>query len=242
MIICFVLALIMTLAAAWLWKLTTTQTGGIIFLLVGLMAYGCSLEPKKVSAEKEEVDYESYGLEEQPYIVEERQSEQEMETDIRYETAKRTVCQEVQEEKTQKYSEQWMQNQQEFCRKSERGTKRTEKERLGDTSVLYERELEEEPLMLTRINSQKQEYIVLLQDQYTVGKLSTEADLVIQEPSVSRIHANIQRNNGAYFVRDLNSTNGTFINERRLMIHECVRIQPGDTIAFARAQYRVGRC
>lgn len=117
-----------------------------------------------------------------------------------------------------------------------------EKERLGDTTVLYERDLEEEPLMLTRINSQNQEYLVLLQDQYTVGKLNTEADFVIQDSSVSRIHAKIQRSNGAYFVRDLNSTNGTFLNERRLMINERVRIQPGDMIAFARAQYRVERC
>lgn len=225
LMICFALALIMTLVAAWLWKLTITQTGGIIFLLVGLMAYGCSLEPKKVSAGKEEIDYGSYGLEEQPYIIEERKSGQE-----------------VQEEKTQKYSEQWMQDQQEFCRKSEIGRQRMEKERLGDTTVLYERNLEEEPLMLTRINSQNQEYLVLLQDQYTVGKLNTEADFVIQDSSVSRIHAKIQRRNGAYFVRDLNSTNGTFLNERRLMINERVRIQPGDMIAFARAQYRVERC
>ena len=236
LIICFVLALIMTIAAAWLWKLTVTQTGGIIFLLVGLMAYGCSLEPKKASAREKEIDYESYGLEEQPYIMEEM--------DKHYETVGRAGAshQAIQEEKKGEYSEQRIKNRQEIYRKSEREGQRTEKERLGDTCVLYERDLAEEPLMLTRINSQKQEYIVLLQDQYTVGKLNTEADFVIHEPSVSRVHAKIQRNEGKYFVRDLNSTNGTFLNERRLRINERVQIQPGDTIAFARAEYRVGRC
>ena len=244
LIICFVLALIMTIAAAWLWKLTVMQTGGIIFLLVGLMAYGCSLEPKKASAREKEMDYESYGLEEQPYIMEEIKWEQETEMDKHYENEGRAGAshQAIQEKKTREYSEQRTKNRQEIYRKSEREGRRTEKERLGDTCVLYERDLAEEPLMLTRINSQKQEYIVLLQDQYTVGKLNTEADFVIHEPSVSRVHAKIQRNEGKYFVRDLNSTNGTFLNERRLRINERVQIQPGDTIAFARAEYRVGRC
>lgn len=205
LIICFIIAFLMTLAAAWLWKLTATQTGGIILLLAGLLAYGCSLEPKKASAREEDIDYESYGLKEQPYIIEE------------------SLQQEVQYQKPE-------------------AEKPKGKERLGDTSVLYERDALEITLMLTRLHSQEQEYIVLLQDQYIVGKLNTEADFIIQDPSVSRIHAEIERRGGQYFVRDMNSTNGTFVNGQRLRIQECVPIQPGDVIAFARAEYQVERC
>lgn len=205
LIICFIIAFLMTLAAAWLWKLTATQTGGIILLLAGLLAYGCSLEPKKASAREEDIDYESYGLKEQPYIIEE------------------SPQQEVQYQKSE-------------------AEKPKGKERLGDTSVLYERDALETTLMLTRLHSQEQEYIVLLQDQYIVGKLNTEADFIIQDPSVSRIHAEIERRGGQYYVRDMNSTNGTFVNGQRLRIQERVPIQPGDVIAFARAEYQVERC
>lgn len=213
LIICFVLTVLMTVAAAWLWKLSATQTGGILFLLIGLMAYGCSLEPKKVSAKQEEIDYEAYGLKEQSYIIEE----------------------------TESYKEPELQKQREVYSKSEIHPHSRDRERLGNTAVLYEQDFSEEPLMLTRIHSRVQEQIALQQETYIVGKLHTEADIVIRDSSVSRVHARIERIAGQYTLRDLNSTNGTFLNGRRLEIQECVPIQPGDTIAFARAEYQVNR-
>lgn len=245
LIICFVLAVLMTLAAAWFWKLSTTQTGGILFLLIGLMAYGCSMEPKKVSAKQEEIDYESYDLEEQPYIIEETESEEGKSSDTYGLKRNKREC--------PAYEEPYIPRRQELSGKSKdyrkwRDYEKSEvqdfsenRERFGNTSVLYEDEPSETLLTLTRINSREPEHIVLLQDQYIVGKLSTEADLVIRDSSVSRVHAKIQRIDGQYILCDLNSTNGTFLNERRLMIQERVLIQPGDKIAFARAEYQVGR-
>lgn len=245
LIICFVLAVLMTLAAAWFWKLSTTQTGGILFLLIGLMAYGCSMEPKKVSAKQEEVDYESYGLEEQPYIIEETEPEEEKISDTYESRRNKRECPAHEDPyipSTQELSgkskdyRQWRNYE-----KSEVQSFSENRERFGNTAVLYEDEPSETLLTLTRINSREPEHIVLLQDQYMVGKLSMEADLVIRDSSVSRVHAKIQRIDGQYILCDLNSTNGTFLNERRLMIQERVLIQPGDKIAFARAEYQVGR-
>lgn len=62
-----------------------------------------------------------------------------------------------------------------------------------------------------------------------------ENDLVIAHPTVSRKHAIIGRNLGAYTVADLESTNGTFVNGRR--ISRPVSIKPGDKISFGAAQF-----
>ena len=49
----------------------------------------------------------------------------------------------------------------------------------------------------------------------TIGREST-SKLVINHQSISRHHATITSTNGAYFLRDMGSRNGTFINETRL--------------------------
>ena len=51
------------------------------------------------------------------------------------------------------------------------------------------------------------------------------------DTSVSRQHAVIQRKNGQFFVTDLGSTNGTFVNEKR--ISGTVQLQDGDNIRYA---------
>jgi hypothetical protein len=57
---------------------------------------------------------------------------------------------------------------------------------------------------------------------------STESDLVIDESSVSRAHALIEHFAGAWFVEDLGSRNGTYVNGQRISGRRVVR--PGDEI------------
>src|SRR5260370_29670831 len=45
---------------------------------------------------------------------------------------------------------------------------------------------------------------------------AADSDLVVSDPTVSRRHAIISRRFSRYRVTDLKSTNGTFINDRRL--------------------------
>jgi adenylate cyclase len=53
--------------------------------------------------------------------------------------------------------------------------------------------------------------------------------LVIESPKVSRLHSIIHlEENGAFWLIDLGSSNGTFLNKRR--IHEPVRLHDGDEI------------
>jgi hypothetical protein len=53
----------------------------------------------------------------------------------------------------------------------------------------------------------------LLKDEVSLGR-GEDNDVVIPHPSVSRAHARLIRRNGAYELLDLNSTNGSYVNEQ----------------------------
>jgi pSer/pThr/pTyr-binding forkhead associated (FHA) protein len=53
---------------------------------------------------------------------------------------------------------------------------------------------------------------------------------------VSRKHARLFFKGGLPYAEDLNSTNGTFVNETRLPAHTPRRIKHGDTLRFGRVQ------
>ncbi len=79
--------------------------------------------------------------------------------------------------------------------------------------------------------------VVLLGDlQMVIGR---EAGLDIslpQESSVSRRHAQIEHQNGETIVTDLGSTNGTFVNGKR--IDSPTQLQPGDAVQFGGSEFR----
>jgi FhaA, N-terminal domain/FHA domain len=63
-------------------------------------------------------------------------------------------------------------------------------------------------------------------------------EVVLDDASVSRHHAEITRENGATGVRDLGSTNGTWVNAGRV---EVAAVEPGDRIAFGAVHLEVAR-
>ena len=58
-------------------------------------------------------------------------------------------------------------------------------------------------------------------------------DVVVDDSSVSRYHANIRSHDGAFELVDLNSRNGTFVADRRITE---ARISNGDSIRLGDAQ------
>jgi hypothetical protein len=58
------------------------------------------------------------------------------------------------------------------------------------------------------------EYVVL-KDEVSLGR-GDDNDIVIPHASVSRAHARLLKRNGAYELTDLNSTNGSFVDDRQV--------------------------
>ncbi len=73
-----------------------------------------------------------------------------------------------------------------------------------------------------------------------IGKRRDAVDGWINHPTVSRIHAKIEKRAQGYFLTDLNSTNGTFLNDRLLEVNETVPLKVGDAVRFADVEYMVG--
>jgi diguanylate cyclase (GGDEF)-like protein len=77
--------------------------------------------------------------------------------------------------------------------------------------------------------------IPLLSAQYIVGR-DSEAGLVVSRSSVSRQHARLYTDDdGNWWVEDLNSTNGTFVNEMRIKLQQ---LADSDQVRFGDAIYK----
>jgi FHA domain containing protein len=71
---------------------------------------------------------------------------------------------------------------------------------------------------------------------FTIGKSQT-CNLVIADKVVSRHHAEIVQYGDKYFIKDLSSTNGTFINGNKLMADTDVELKDGQEIIFANKKF-----
>jgi pSer/pThr/pTyr-binding forkhead associated (FHA) protein len=69
----------------------------------------------------------------------------------------------------------------------------------------------------------------------TIGRAGCDVDLT--DPDVSRRHAVVRRVNGGLALEDLDSTNGTFVNETR--ISGIAEIAVGDRVRFGNTVWRV---
>ncbi len=74
---------------------------------------------------------------------------------------------------------------------------------------------------------------------FLVGKKKDAVDGWLKARGISRIHAKISREEDCYYLTDLNSTNGTFLNGGRLGVNEKARLRPGDTVGFVDVRYVV---
>jgi phosphoserine phosphatase RsbU/P len=75
----------------------------------------------------------------------------------------------------------------------------------------------------------------LEKDVITIGR-SKKNDLVLADQWLSRIHAEIRRENTRHFIRDLDSRNGTYVNGMRLS--QRVPLQNGDVVTLGDQQLR----
>ena len=75
---------------------------------------------------------------------------------------------------------------------------------------------------------------VLSGSRLLIGR-SRDCDITIDDPNVSRRHAELRNEDGRWVVADLGSTNGVKVNGRRV---ERAALEPGDELVFGLARLR----
>ena len=70
-----------------------------------------------------------------------------------------------------------------------------------------------------------------------IGKNQKYAEMIIDSPAVSRIHARLKFRAGRYFIEDLSSRNGTTVNGEPVCCEEERVLSEGDVITFADVSY-----
>lgn len=81
------------------------------------------------------------------------------------------------------------------------------------------------------VDKSSQEYCFLYA-HHSFGRFQFSVDTLIDDLSVSKIHAIIEWLNGKWFIRDI-SRNGTWLNHKRLNKDELEEINIGDSISFS---------
>lgn len=73
------------------------------------------------------------------------------------------------------------------------------------------------------------------QEQFVIGRGAKSADLPIRDGNISRKHAVVVRKNGAYYIKDLGSTNGIDHNGVRI---DNKKIEEGDVFSLCDYQMK----
>lgn len=60
----------------------------------------------------------------------------------------------------------------------------------------------------------------------TIGR-SADADVLVLDEKASRVHCGIRFSDGAFYIKDLKSKNGTFVNDKQVDLHQ---LRAGDRI------------
>lgn len=81
------------------------------------------------------------------------------------------------------------------------------------------------------------EDIIIDKDEFIIGRLAGHADYVINNNAVGKLHAELIYKNGACYVRDLNSMNGTYINDTRIESNKEYELKESDKLQLANSEF-----
>lgn len=76
--------------------------------------------------------------------------------------------------------------------------------------------------------------------EFIIGKNPAQVNGVISfNKAISRVHCKISYQNKSYFITDLGSANGTYVNKSRLAAQHPQKIKSGDTIRLANSDFKI---
>ncbi len=104
-----------------------------------------------------------------------------------------------------------------------------------ETTVLSTLPKESKPMLYAL--GKGAEHIILFADSLVLGSSEMDCDCKISQKGISRIHANIYNQLDKWYITDLDSTNGTFVNGTRVGKGLTVGLDEGDTVALGETEY-----
>ncbi|WP_026882400.1 DUF6382 domain-containing protein [Clostridium akagii] len=81
------------------------------------------------------------------------------------------------------------------------------------------------------------ERIYIDKSKFRIGRMPLKVDYVSENIAIGKIHAEIRKEVDKYYVVDLNSRNGTYVNGKKLNGNELYEIKNEDIILFANSEY-----
>jgi hypothetical protein len=90
---------------------------------------------------------------------------------------------------------------------------------------------------LESIGSNRVERIVINKNKFLIGRLGSMVDHIIQGNTIGKLHAEIKVNEGLFYIKDLNSKNGTYVNGVRISGNNECEIKENDIIRFSNYEY-----
>jgi len=111
-----------------------------------------------------------------------------------------------------------------------------EDEEYNPTCLLNE--VQGEPFyILDPVDKKQYEIIQIKEFPFFIGKIKKNVDYCLEKDVVSRYHAKILKEQDQFYLADLNSTNGTFLNGELLQPYSKKEMKLGDEIAFANIKF-----
>ncbi len=90
---------------------------------------------------------------------------------------------------------------------------------------------------LESVGARTIERVVINKNKFIIGRLDSMADHIVQGSTVGKLHAEISINEGVYYIKDLNSKNGTYVNDMRIPSNKECEIKVNDRIKFSNFEY-----
>ncbi len=106
-----------------------------------------------------------------------------------------------------------------------------QKQNIPDKTMVLGRASQQTPYLICI--ARPHEKVLIDKDTLLIGRLTDSVDYVIPNRAIGKIHAEIKKIGEHYYITDLNSVNGTYVNDERLVCNIEVQLKNGDRITLA---------
>ena len=100
--------------------------------------------------------------------------------------------------------------------------------------------LVKQSMRLVAVNTPLPFELKVNRDEFTIGRKESQVDgLISFNKMIGRVHCKVNYIKGSYYITDLQSANGTYVNKVRITPNEPCRVENGDIVRLANSEFRV---